>query len=111
MHAKETIRCGDRVVGTVTIAGFSMWTVYGPFTPGPDFRLYADAINHVRDLQRSAESDPDVDWLDALEVVNDFGFVAESSNGLSTPIRDFQLDDNNKAEYKPDSWPPTRDTR
>ena len=103
MNAKETIRCGDRVVGTVTIAGSDMWTVYGPFTPGPDFGLYADAINHVRDLQRRAESNPDIDWLDALENVNEIGFVAESSNGVSTPIRDFQLNDDNKAEYKRDS--------
>ena len=100
MHAKETIRCGERVVGTVTISAIDMWHVYGPFNPGPDFGLYADAINQVRDLQRKAESNPDVDWLDALDIVNEFGFVAESSNGASTPIRDFKLDDDDEAEYK-----------
>ena len=97
---RQTIRCGNRIVGVVSINGCDNWHIYGPFKPGPDFAHYADAITHVRDLQRNAESDPDVDWLDALEIVNDFGFVVESSDGTVSAIRDFTLDDHDQAEFK-----------
>lgn len=76
-----------------------MFHILGRFEPGADFAKYSEAIHRVRDLHAAADDDPEVDWIDALEIVNEFGFVAESSTGTQ-PIRDFMLDENSMAQFK-----------
>ena len=67
MATRETIHCGDHIVGFVDVSSVDMWHLGGQFEPGPDFSLYDDAITAVRNLKREAESNSDVDWIDALE--------------------------------------------
>ena len=75
MPKRQTIECGNNVVGFVEISSGDNFHIGGPFEPGPDFSLYEDAITAVRNLKREAESNSDVDWIDALETVNDYGFT------------------------------------
>lgn len=100
MANRETIQCGHHVVGFVEISSVDMWHLSGAFEPGPDFLHYEDAIIFVRALQRKAESDPDMDWTDALDTVNSYGFVLVNNDNTIRPIRDFQLDDDGFAQFK-----------
>ena len=100
MATRETIHCGDHIVGFVDVSSVDMWHLGGQFEPGPDFSLYDDAITAVRNLQREAESNSDVDWIDALETVNDYGFTLVGDGNTTKSIRDFQLDDDGFAEFK-----------
>ena len=100
MPKRQTIECGNNVVGFVEISSVDNFHIGGPFEPGPDFSLYDDAITAVRNLKREAESNSDVDWIDALETVNDYGFTLVGDGNTTKSIRDFQLDDDGFAEFK-----------
>ena len=100
MATRETIHCGDHIVGFVDVSSVDMWHLGGQFEPGPDFSHYEDAIIAVRALQHAAESNADVDWSAALDIVNDYGFFIASNDGASKSVRDFQLDDDGHAEFK-----------
>ena len=62
MATRETIHCGDHIVGFVDVSSVDMWHLGGQFEPGPDFSHYEDATIAVRALQHAAESNADVDW-------------------------------------------------
>ena len=100
MAKRATINCGNRILGFVDISTVENWHIYGSFTPGSDFAFYEDAIIAVRTLQHEAESNPEVDWTDALEIVNGYGFSLANDDGTHKPICDFQLDDDGVAEFK-----------
>lgn len=97
---KQRIRCGEQIVGFVSIDNVDMFHVLGHFEPGPDFSQYAAALHRLQKLMAEFETDATENWIDELESINDFGFVIELRNGKVQPIRDFKLVRDDYVEFK-----------
>jgi hypothetical protein len=109
----QQLICGDHVVGFVSVDSCDNFSTLGSFRAGPDYEGYGHLFDDLRTRQQQMDqylaNDDDDDkydlaseeWNDALDRINDLRLSLRSSDGSDLqPIRDFQIDENDRVEFK-----------
>ena len=108
----QDLVCGAHVIGYVAVDLCDNFFILGSFRAGPDYDGYQHLFDDLRarkqdmDQHLSADDDDKYDlasdaWMNALDRINDLHLSLRSRDGTDVrPIRDFQIYDNDRVEFK-----------
>ena len=108
----QQLVCGTHIIGYVAIDSCDNFFIFGSFHAGPDYDGYRHLFNDLRICQQQMDqyfSSDDDDkynlacdaWTDSLERINDLHLTLRSSDDSDVqPIRDFQIDEHDRVEFK-----------